>query len=195
MLGIFLDIETNGLNTKRHKAIEIAFKLLNVLTGQDQEAFQTIIFQPFEEWKRSDPVSLGINGFTWNDIKEGMKIEKVTEEIKAIFKRNDIERKKAVFICQNPSFDRAFFNQIIDIDVQEKLNWPYHWLDLASMYWIDCLKKGRTLPWDTGLSKDQIAHAFNLPPEQTPHKAMNGVDHLILCYEAVVGFPQRTQLK
>jgi len=117
----------------------------------------------------------------------------VAEGIKASFSRNGIKRGNAVFICQNPSFDRIFFSQLIDADVQEKLLWPYHWLDLASMYWADCITKAKSgqslLPWETGFSKDKIARALRLPPEEKPHRAMNGVDHLLLCYEAVVGFP------
>jgi DNA polymerase-3 subunit epsilon/oligoribonuclease len=109
------------------------------------------------------------------------------------FMRNKVKRGDAVFICQNPSFDRAFFAQLVDPDTQEKSLWPYHWLDLASMFWakaIHCKQQSDGMwPWETGLSKDKIATAFFLPSEERPHRAMNGVDHLILCYKAVVGFP------
>jgi DNA polymerase-3 subunit epsilon/oligoribonuclease len=190
VLGIFLDTETNGLNTKKHKVVEIAYKIVDVKTGSLIESFDTIIYHPFEEWKKSDPLSLKVNGFSWNDIKGGMPPEKAAEEIKASFARCGVERGKAVFICQNPSFDRAFFNQLIDADAQELLNWPYHWLDLASMFWMKRLTTAPPFPWETGVSKNKIAAAYNLPMEATPHKAMNGVDHLLLCYKAVVGFPE-----
>lgn len=190
MLGIFLDTETNGLNTKKHKIIEIAYQIINVQNGVCVESFETLVSHPYEEWKKSDPSSLKVNGFSWSDTKDGMSPEKAAEEIKASFARAGVTRGKAVFICQNPSFDRAFFNQLIDADTQEQLNWPYHWLDLASMYWMSCLSQGNPAPWETGVSKNKIAAAYNLPPEATPHKAMNGVDHLLLCYRAVVGFPE-----
>lgn len=190
MLGIFLDSETNGLNVRKHRIIELAYKILNVETGALLDTYETLIQVPYEEWKKSDPSSLEVNGFAWHDLKEGKKPSKVAEEVKDSFKRCNVERGKAVFICQNPSFDRAFFSQIIDTDTQEKLNWPYHWLDLASMYWCKCLQEGKVYPWETGVSKNQIANALGLPPEPDPHKAMNGVDHLILCYEAVVGTPK-----
>ncbi len=191
MLGIFLDSETNGLNLRKHRIIELAYKIINVETGEIIETFETPLFIPFEEWKKSDPLSLEVNGFSWHDLKDGMEPQKVAEHIKLSFKRCGIERGKAVFICQNPSFDRAFFSQLIDTDVQEQLNWPYHWLDLASMYWCKSIQGGRSLPWDTGISKNKIAEALGLPREVDPHKAMNGVDHLLLCYEAIVGFPER----
>ncbi|EKE08172.1 MAG: hypothetical protein ACD_17C00306G0003 [uncultured bacterium] len=76
------------------------------------------------------------------------------------------------------------------------MSWPYHWLDLASMYWAIAMKKATQnqgpLPWVTGVSKDQIAAQYRLPEEKKPHRAMNGVEHLLLCYEAIVGFPNRT---
>ncbi len=190
MFGIFLDIETNGLNTKKHKIIEIAYKIVNILTGQIIESFETIIYQPFESWEQSSPQSLTVNGFSWNEVKTGMATETAADTIKDSFKRWHIKRGKAVFICQNPSFDRGFFNQLIDVDVQEELNWPYHWLDLASMYWMHSIAKGEYYPWETGISKNQIAKVFHLPPEQMPHKAMNGVKHLLLCYHTIIGFPK-----
>ena len=86
-----------------------------------------------------------------------------------------------------------FFSQIVDPDTQETLSWPYHWLDLASMYWAITMQKAiqhqGPLPWETGYSKDLIAKQYQQPPEASPHRAMNGVTHLLVCYKAVVGFP------
>ncbi len=99
------------------------------------------------------------------------------------------------FAGQNPSFDRTFFSQLIDSDIQESYLWPYHWLDLASMFWSKSMQKAtkskKDFPWELGFSKDLIAFHFDLPKEKTPHRAMNGVDHLITCYGAVVGFPMK----
>jgi DNA polymerase-3 subunit epsilon/oligoribonuclease len=110
----------------------------------------------------------------------------------SLVQRNKVHRKTAVFICQNPSFDRIFFSQLISPEIQEKFNWPYYWLDFASMYWAEAIRVGKQkeekLPWNTGFSKDKIASEYNLPPETNPHRAMNGVDHLLLCYKHVIGF-------
>ena len=195
MLGIFLDTETNGLNSKIHKILEIAYKIVDLSTGEVKEAYQTLIFQPFEIWEKSDPSSLKINGFTWEELKTGKSIDVIAQEIIDMFSKWKIQRKKAVFICQNPSFDRVFFSQLIDPDTQETMRWPYHWLDLASMFWALSMKKAEkkqgNLPWEIGVSKDLIASHYKLPSEELPHRAMNGVEHLLLCYQAVVGFPNR----
>ncbi len=195
MLGIFLDSETNGLNLYRHKVIEIALKILDVETGECKDQYDSIVFQTYDDWQQSDLDSLQINGFDWDQVSYGNKPETVAQNIQDCFSRNSIQRGSSVFICQNPSFDRAFFSQLISPETQEKLLWPYHWLDLASMHWaisIQQAKQQKSLwPWETGFSKDKIAKTYQLPSEKKPHRAMNGVDHLILCYEAVVGFPKK----
>lgn len=193
MLGIFLDSETNGLNSSKHRIIEIAFKVLDVQTKEQKAVYRSLISCPKNKWEESDKESLKVNGFTFEELMQGKPIEVVTKEIEQLFASLGIKRGTAFFICQNPSFDRSFFAQIVDPDRQEKLLWPYHWLDLASMFWA--LAMGRAeeglgdYPWQAGLSKDKIAAAYALDPEQKPHRAMQGVDHLIACYEAVVGFP------
>ena len=193
MLGIFLDSETNGLNPQVHRIAEIAFKIVDLSSGEIKETYQTIVKQDAPSWEKSDPESLKINGFTWEEISLGKPHLQICQEIIEIFTRFGIRRKKAVFICQNPSFDRVFFSQLIDTNTQETLIWPYHWLDLASMHWAIAMEKAKLkkgpLPWETGYSKDMIASFYKLPPEEKPHRAMNGVNHLLLCYQAVVGFP------
>jgi oligoribonuclease len=193
VLGVFLDTETNGLNPKIHRIIELALKIVDLHSGILKDEYQAMVTHPIEVWEKSDPESLAINGFKWSEVSQGKPSPLVSQEIIDCFTKWGIRRKKAVFICQNPSFDRSFFTQLIDTDTQELLSWPYHWLDLASMYWALMLEKAKKgegrLPWETGLSKDSIAAYYHLPQEAKPHRAMNGVDHLLLCYQAVVGFP------
>ncbi len=195
VIGVFLDTETNGLNSRVHKIVEIAFKIIDLTTGNLKDEYQTLITIPIESWEKSDQESLRVNGFTWNEIASGQTPRGVSQTIIDLFTRWEIRRKKAVFICQNPSFDRVFFSQLIDPDTQELLRWPYHWLDLASMYWALSINRAKEkvgpFPWETGISKDLIASQYQLPKEEKPHRAMNGVKHLLLCYEAVVGFPKR----
>jgi oligoribonuclease len=194
MLGVFLDSETNGLNVHVHKILEIAFKIVDLKSGHIQDEYQTLVHQSFEAWEKSDPESLRINGFSWEEVKSGATPRQTAQQIIDLFAKWNIRRKEAVFICQNPSFDRAFFSQLIDPDTQELLSWPYHWFDLASMFWaisMDMAKKNQgPPPWELHFSKDAIAAHYHLPTEEKPHRAMNGVNHLMLCYKAVVGFPE-----
>lgn len=195
MLGIFLDTETNGLNPFRHRVLEIAFKIVHLQTGELKETYESIVYQSPEIWSQSDPNSLGVNGFTYDLLLQGKPGDAVATEMTNLLQKNQIKRGNSVFICQNPSFDRIFFSQLIDPDLQEELRWPYYWLDFASMYWAESLRRGQQnpnfLPWKTGFSKDRIASAYHLPAEANPHRAMQGVDHLLLCYEHVIGFQQK----
>jgi oligoribonuclease len=188
MLGIFLDSETNGLNPLKHCILEIAYKILDVQTGELKGSYEAVVTQPKHRWDMADPLSLEVNGFTWDEIEHATDSNEIAGAIITDFARQGIRRGEAVFICQNPSFDRTFFNQLIDPDLQEALDWPYHWLDLASMFWATHIHRP-PYPWQTGVSKDKIASTYHLPPEGKPHRAMNGVNHLLACYESVVGFP------
>lgn len=194
MLGVFLDTETNGLNFQIHRILELALKIVDLQTGENKAEYQTIIAPSKQAWESSDPESLRVNGFSWEEVSSGKTPRIVSQQIIDLFHQWGIRRKKAVFICQNPSFDRVFFSQLIDSNTQEMMSWPYHWLDLASMYWALSLEKAKEqkarLPWETGFSKDLIAQQYQLPQESKPHRAMNGVNHLVLCYQAVVGFPE-----
>jgi oligoribonuclease len=188
MLGVFLDTETNGLDPTKHQILEIAYTVIDLLSGREIVSFHSVIRYSQQVFAKSDPVSLQINGFSFNEIDKGQKKEIVKNLIISSFQKHHVLRKKAVFICQNPSFDRSFFAYIVSPEEQEKMQWPYHWLDLASMYWGIAIHKEKK-PWNTGISKDNIATAIGLDTEPHPHRAENGVKHLIQCYEKLVGYP------
>ncbi len=194
MLGVFLDLETTGLDAKKHRILELAFRVMDLSTGEELSAYTTVIRQTPEVWAARDLTSIQINGFTEERMLAGKSEAAVREEVIQHFTAAGIKRGEALFICQNPSFDRNFLTQLIDIYEQEKMQWPYHWLDLASMYWAlrtrAGMVDGQTPPKKFSVSKDAIATYYDLPTETKPHRAINGVDHLILCYRAVVGLPQ-----
>lgn len=191
MQAIFLDIETTGLDPNKHRAIDVGLKVVDISSGVMRGDYQSVIRVSPEMWARRDPVSMEINGFSWELVNSGKEPAQVAQEIIEFLTRMQIVRGKAVFICQNPGFDRAFFAQLVDVYTQERLLWPYHWLDMASMYWALLVQRnqrnGTPFPETINLSKNEIAREHRLPAEQQPHRSMNGVNHLILCYESVLG--------
>lgn len=187
MIGIFLDTETNGLDFSQNKILEIAFCLVDLDSLEIIYTYSAVISHSKEIFLRSDPQSLYINGFTYAMLETGKTEQVVTFEIKSIFSQFKIRRENAVFICQNPSFDRAFFSQLINPYEQEKMHLPYHWLDFASMFFALELTHNRK-PWKIGLSKDKIAKYLQMPEEKRPHRALNGVLHLIDCYRKILYF-------
>lgn len=190
MRAIFLDIETTGLDPRQHHAIDIAFKIVDFNQKQTLITYQSVIQQDMSAWDKRDLASIEVNGYSFEEIINGKSREQIAHEIIRIFSHFQIARGNAFFLCQNPSFDRGFFTQIIDVYTQEKLNWPYHWLDLASMFWATVVQKSfkglTSLPETLSLSKNDIAKVYQLPPEENPHRAIKGVEHLIQCYEAVL---------
>jgi DNA polymerase-3 subunit epsilon/oligoribonuclease len=189
MQAIFLDIETTGLDPLRHSPLDIAIKIVDLSELSLKGEYASSIQVSHKKWLDSDPTSVQINGYTLERAEMGAPIETVKEEIIAFFKLHGIARGSAFFICQNPAFDRGFFNHIVDVYTQESLLWPYHWLDLASMYWVRVmdqhLDSGATIPLKTNLSKNSIAKVYDLPEESTPHTACNGVNHLLACFQKV----------
>lgn len=191
MLGIFLDLETTGLDSTRHCVIDIAFEIVDINSNKVLASFNRIVKQPREIWDNHDPISLSINGFTWDLVSQGVERAEVGKEIIQLLQSYGVARGSAVFICQNPAFDRSFFSQLVEVYTQEKLNWPYHWLDMASMFWtissLKCKENGTPFPEKLSLSKNDIAKVYDIPPEQEPHRAFNGVKHLMSCYQALFG--------
>jgi oligoribonuclease len=190
MLLIFLDSEMTGLNPEKHRLLEIAYVVMDSITGRHLLTYEAIISQPSEVWAEANPESLKINGFTWEKTLSGKSERAVAAEIANDLNHLQLDKRGGVFICQNPSMDRLFFCQLLSVDLQGEYGWPYHWLDLASMFWAVRLmenKKSASEIKEEGLSKNKIARFYGLPPEKSPHSALGGVDHLIACYEAMFG--------
>jgi oligoribonuclease len=182
MRAIFLDTETGGLDPSKHPLLEIAFVVADLNSKQILFEYSSLVKPSIENWRLCENEALRINGFKIHEFEQAPSLEKVASEILEIFETLNIHRKNAVFICQNPSFDRAFFSKLIHPSIQESHKWPYHWLDLASMYWAIKLRSGAK-PWDNGLSKDKIALDLGLGCEKAPHRAMRGVQHLKECFD------------
>lgn len=191
MKGIFLDTEANGLDPFVHTICEIGIQIVDMETGTLGPSYSSPVYLSEEEWEASQAESLHINGFTYDMVRNAPTRDEVAQAILSLFEKEGLIRGESVFICQNPSFDRVFFSKLIPSNVQEKRNFPYHWLDLASMHWALSIKSGQILPWTVGLSKNKISAFYKIAPEGIPHRAINGVHHLLSCYEAVVGFPNK----
>ncbi|NGX61157.1 MAG: hypothetical protein K940chlam9_00638 [Chlamydiae bacterium] len=189
MLLIFLDTETTGLDPQKHRALEIAYKIVDPFSGKTLNRFESLVSQTPEVWAEADPASLAVNGFTWEETLEGISEKNVASEIINDFNRMALGEKEGAFICQNPTFDRSFFNQIVPVELQVHYGWPYHWLDLASMFFALTLKRdpknARCLK-ESDLSKNAIASSLGLPKEASPHRAMQGVDHLLGCFQKLI---------
>jgi oligoribonuclease len=194
MLGVFVDTETSGLDPFLHVPIDLGVVVVDLSSGEEKASYETLLTVTDEEWHGKDPNSAAIHGLTFEQLATGVSRSAAAKAIEKLLVAAGVTNDKAFFICQNPSFDRPFFAKIIPQYRQEALQWPYHWLDLASMYWALVVTKGQhPVSQSISVSKDSIASALGLPPEKRPHRAINGVRHLISCYERLVGFPDSGQ--
>ena len=191
MKAIFLDIETDGLDPDIHLALEIAVVGVDLHNMSCMFEYSSFIHCSENHWDmHSDPEALKYNGITFNDVKDAKRPHQVSGDLVELFLSYELDKTNSIFICQNPSFDRAFFPQIMSHETQRELDLPYHWLDLASMYWAKSVNpkkpvNGHNSPRTVPMSKDAIAKYLGLPSEEKPHKALNGVKHLIDCYKAI----------
>lgn len=196
MKGIFLDIETDGLDPDMHQALEVGVSIYELHTMTCICEYSSFIRCSERHWTfGSDPRAFAINGITFEDVKDAKEASEVCSDLAELFLSHEIDKTNSVFICQNPSFDRGFFPQIMPVETQYELELPYHWLDLASMYWIKMLVpqkvNGCIITYHPNIrrppmSKDAIAYGLGIPPEEKPHRAINGVNHLIACYKALI---------
>jgi len=196
---VFLDIETTGLNPSRHDPIEIAMCIVdtkrckdinssecNIIFSQNTltcPTYTTCIKLDAGKWERADVAALNINGFNSECVWHGLELEEVSSCVYKFLMDNNIRKDNAVFICQNPSFDRMFFHKIISYDTYLMENMPSHWLDLGSLFLGSIINNYFYHGNDFKIfSKDEIADEIGLAAEENPHKALNGVKHLIDCY-------------
>jgi len=195
--AIALDTETTGLNASQNHVIEIALRILDTTSGVIVDSYESVVELSDLEWTQANPDSLRFNGFTKQEMLEkGKPREEIAARISDIFQKHEIRKGSDFFLCQNPTFDRPFFAQLISEEKQQQLGMPYHWLDLASMNFALETKKivNREIhPYFIRCGKDAIAQRQGLPPEEMPHRAMNGVDHMLLIYQNIVGFPTKTE--
>ncbi len=193
---IFLDSETTGLDPKKTNIVEIALKILNQTTGEEVERYQAVVKLSEEQWEQASPYALKVNGFTWERVcEEGKEVKTIRNDINDLFESLSISNYNARFYCQNPTFDRSFYSEhLFTVEEQKSNKQPLRWLDLCSAHQALSIKRAQEKPVpffpSISYSKDGIAKQLGLPPEEKPHGAMNGVDHLISCYRRDVGFEQ-----
>lgn len=85
MEGIFLDIETTGLDPRQHCPIDLALKVVDLATGETLGSYQSVLRQPQEVWDEADPSSIEVNGYRWDQIERGKDPVLVGNEVVQLF--------------------------------------------------------------------------------------------------------------
>lgn len=175
-------METTGLDPAKDVPLEMAIVILNADDLSQIYSVEYLIKQNDAVLDKLGDIGTKVHGIDRRDLSDAYNPYQVFLAVHDAFTFMKISKENAVFVCQNPSFDRQFFNQIFPEEYRIAEGWPYHWLDLASMFWIK-----EQLPEYMLLSKDNIAWRLGIEAEAKPHKAMQGVKHLIKCYMELAG--------
>lgn len=184
---IFIDLETSGLNPLQHCILEIALVIVDVHTGQRIASYESVVKVDRVTFRRSEEGALKCNGFTWKKIcDEGVNSDIIRQDIINLFCKHDITYRNSKFIACNCTFDKPFFTKFVG----SQRMFPSYWIDFPSVHFGVMMNNGVD-PDDIQFAKDKIAVTHELPPEEKPHRAMNGVEHMLLLYENVVSFPKK----
>jgi DNA polymerase III epsilon subunit-like protein len=168
---IVLDIETTGLDPKRHSIIEVGaidfYNPTNYFNGKCQIWIGAEV----------DLSALEVNGFTLKKIQD-QKIN-TQEELLSNFKiwTDSIEDK--TIAGQNVDFD---INFLIESSKRygQNFNLGKRKVDQHSIAYAHYLKRHIKPPLKDGISNlngDTIMNYVGLPPEPRPHRALNGAKY------------------
>jgi len=168
---IVLDIETTGLDPKRHSIIEIGAIDFHNPTNYFNEKCQIWI------GAEVDPGALEVNGFTLEEIQDQKIISQ--EELISNFKiwTDSIEDK--TIAGQNVDFDISFLIESTK-RFGQNFNWGKRKVDQHSIVYAHYLKRNIKPPVKDGMSNldsDTIMNYVGLPPEPRPHRALNGAKY------------------
>lgn len=165
---IVLDIETTGLDPKRHSIIEIGAIDFNNPTNYFNGKCQI--------WSGAavDLSALEVNGFTLKEIQDQNILTQV--ELISDFKTWTDSIEDRTIAGQNIDFDISFLIESTR-RIGQKFNWGKRKVDQHAIAYAHYLKRNIKPPLKDGtsnLDSDTIMNYAGLPPEPRPHRALNG---------------------
>lgn len=147
---LFVDVETTGLDDRKHEIIETAY----ILTSPDGSSVkQTYLARTFpRRLEDAQPDALRINGFTAESWRSGplSTFAEVAAEIKSV-------SHNAILVGHNVSFDEGFLKALLLSENLEP-SWHYHKVDTSALAWP--LFSTGAVP---GLALSKVCAALSIP--------------------------------
>jgi len=155
----FTDIETTGLDFRKHEIIEIGAVLFHAETGNILKTFNEKVMPKSIEL--GDSKAMSINGFSFNDWIRSITLEEAMKKYQEF-------SEGSMFAAHNMIFDYSFLDE-----ASEKTNVPLifgrHKIDLPSLAWAKGLFSEIPI-----MSLKNLCLYFEIEPEPAIHRALTG---------------------
>lgn len=162
---VYVDVETTGLNSRRHEIIEFA------AIKDDGSIYETKI-KP-KHIDRADQEALDINGYTKAEWADAPEMEEVTPRILEFL-------TDCVIIGHNVRFDVSFIEATLKrANIQKRID--YHIVDTVTLAYEHLAPLGLK-----SLALWRVCVFLGIPPEPEVHRAMNGAIRAQQVYHALV---------
>ncbi|MEK7194999.1 MAG: 3'-5' exonuclease [Patescibacteria group bacterium] len=153
------DVETTGLDVRRHEIIEIGLVLVDQETFEIKDTLDIKVIPTHLE--TADPKSFLISGFRPDHWPEAIPLKDAMTQYSA-------KTEGAVFASWNITFDWQFIEEAFRTTrVRDGID--YHRIDLPTIAWLKLRNAGLEK-----ISLKEICKLYGIEPEPSPHRGING---------------------
>jgi DNA polymerase-3 subunit epsilon len=165
---LVLDIESTGLDFRKHEIIQIAAVQLDRKTLKEKKRFESYI-KP-RRWSKRDPEAMAVNNITWDSLKEAPGMKTVLKKFQKTFGAN---------ITIAP-YGTILDTLMLRVAYQEcKMRYPfdYHVFDIWPLVYTYLAKKNllKNKRRFAGFSLDDAARHFKITIPADRHTALTDV--------------------
>lgn len=168
---LWMDVETTGLNPKRHAIIDICLAETDV-RGREVKRYTSKIKPSQKEIGEADPRALEVNKYNPDDWDDAPSIYEVVNAI------HKVDWSQSIPAGWNVPFDLSFLKE-----TALELPISYHPLDLMGVAWRWLLKRDPAMNEKVRLSS--LCTMLGVPVVDA-HTASGDVDMSIRCYRELI---------
>ena len=186
---VFIDLETNGLEPSKGAII---LQIGALTDNEDDPVFYDTVLPTNEQYARSSPEAIKVNGLTWEVLQEKGR---PWQDVKDDFVRwlDQIVIHECVFVGQNPAFDMKFLRY--HVPEVEFLGAPVaNPIDIRNMY-STAVRKGLVNPVESGRTGHVISRSLGVEEESEVHDALGGAEVVKRNYDKLQELLKQKQVR
>lgn len=116
--AVLIAFATTGL-ASHHQPIEIALEIIQLPTGEQVNAYDSLVKVSKGVWEGADPKAQAIHGITWREIERlGQDPSVISEQIGTLFKVSRIFEERVCFLCFGEIFHATFLRKLFNGVIQ-----------------------------------------------------------------------------